>query len=52
MRVKKKINDNYLFKRLEMFMQKNQIPIRFKHYKKFPYLNNKKINKLKIKNEF
>jgi o-succinylbenzoate---CoA ligase len=49
---KKKINDNYLFKTLEMLLPKNHIPIRFKHYKKFPYLNNKKINKLKIKNEF
>ena len=49
---KKKISNNYFVDKLCSVMQKNQIPIKFKHYKQFPFLNNKKINNLKIKNEF
>ncbi len=49
---KKELNNNYFVDKLSSVMQKNQIPIKFKHYTQFPFLNNKKINKLKIKHEF
>ena len=32
-------------------LEKKQIPLKFKYYNTFPYLKNKKINKIRIKNE-
>ena len=48
---KKKFDEAFIFKELSKTLQKKQIPLEYKYYIKFPYLKNKKINKLKIKNE-
>ncbi len=48
---KKQLNESLIIKDLSKTLQKKQIPIKYKYYIKFPYLKNKKINKIKIKNE-
>ncbi len=48
---KKKLNEIHILNELGKTLQKKQIPIVYKHYIKFPYLKNKKLNKIKLKNE-
>ena len=48
---KKKLDEYFIINQLSKTLEKKQIPIKYKYYIKFPYLKNKKINKVKIKNE-
>lgn len=48
---KKEIKETFFISELTKKLEKKQIPLQFKYYKTFPYLKNKKINKIKIKNE-
>ena len=48
---KKKIQDTFFMTELSKKLEKKQIPLKFKYYNTFPYLKNKKINKIRIKNE-
>ena len=49
---KKKIDDDKIYYFLNKSLEKNHIPKEFVWYKKMPFLKNKKLDKLKIKNEF
>jgi len=48
----KKIAEEKIFDLLNKNLEKNHVPKEFIWYKKFPFLKNKKIDKLKIQNEF
>ena len=48
---KKRIKEDKIYNLISKNLENNHIPKELKWYKKFPYLGNKKINKIKIKNE-